>query len=434
MLKKTIIAHFFTTIDFKIAFRSFLILINPFCWNKLVEWKYIKICEDKLLKYLWVENSKIISFYNARSAIHNTMKLIWINSWDEIIIQAYTCVSVPNAIIQAWWKPIYCDIDETLNLDTNLIEKSITSKTKAIITQNTFWNTANVEKILDICKKYNLVLIEDSAHSLWSQINGKKVWTFWDFWIFSTWRDKVISTVTWWFLVINNSKYFDKIEEIKSSLKNISKKLAIRNIMYNLSAYKAYKLYDFFKLWRFIIYLSRKLNLITEILTLSEKKCEFKDLNYKLPNCLAYLWTFEIDKIDEYNNHRIEIAKIYEENLKINNSILTLKDTPTDNSLPFKGKEATKKENKNIYFWFPILTQKSKELSIFCKQNNILLWNYWNWNVIIPIWTDLEKAWYLAWNCPNAEKLCKQVLTLPNHNLINTKDAEKVIKVLNMFD
>lgn len=415
MFKKTLIAHFFTTINFKIAFRSFLILINPFFWNKLVDWKYIKICEDKLLKYLWVENSKIISFYNARSAIHNALKLIWINSWDEIIIQAYTCVSVPNAIIQAWWKPIYCDIDETLNLDINLIEKSITNKTKAIITQNTFWNPANLEKILEICEKYNLVLIEDCAHSLWSEINGKKVWTFWDLSIFSTWRDKVISTVTWWFLVINNSKYFDKIEKIKSNLKAISKTLAIRNIMYNLTAYKAYKLYNFFKLWRLIIYLSRKLNLITEILTSSEKRCEFKDLNYKLPNCLAYLWTFEIDKIDEYNNHRIEIAKIYKENLKSINLL------------------NTKENNKNIYFWFPILVENAKELLNHCKQNNVLLWNYWNWWVIIPIWTDLEKAWYIDWSCPNAEELCKQVLTLPNHSLITKKEVEKVIKILNDY-
>jgi len=204
MFKKTIISEFFTTINVSIFFRSiaFLTYKLPF----IRYWKSVWLFENKLLKYIWVYDSKVVSFYNWRSAIFHCLKMIWLNNKDEVIVSGYTCISVSNAVLQAWAKIIYSDINKN-NLWLNLLDlkKNITKHTKVIIVQHTFGKPSNIKDIIKIAKENNILVIEDCAHSLWSKYNWKKLGFFWDFSIFSSWRDKVISWVTWWFLIINNN-------------------------------------------------------------------------------------------------------------------------------------------------------------------------------------------------------------------------------------
>jgi dTDP-4-amino-4,6-dideoxygalactose transaminase len=420
MFKKTLIAEFFTTISLSQYFDS--IYLMTFRLPLLRKWKDIKILENNLLSYLWANDSKIISFYNWRSAIFHALKTIWIKKTNEVIVSWYTCVTVSNAVIQSWAKIIYSDIDKK-NLWFNIdeLEKNITKNTKVIIVQHTFWKPSNIAKIIEIAKKYNILVIEDCAHSLWSEVNWKKLWTFWDFSIFSTWRDKVISSVTGWFLLINNKDYYKKILKINKTLKLPSILLTLRNINYNLAAKEAYSLYNLLKIGKITIYLSRKLWLITEILTPSEKQCHFNEFNYSLPNSLAYLWINQLNKIELTINHNINIAKLYNE--KIDNKKITIL---------FKEK----KSEKNNYFRYPILLKNSKEKQKFynyMKANNVLVWNTWSWENIVPVWSNLESAKYISDSCKTSENISKRILTLPNHFKISKDDAEKIIKLINKF-
>lgn len=405
---KTISSSFFTTTNFDSFVDSIVFLLNFRNRKHLNNWKYVKKIEDKLAKYLWVEEkSKIISFYNARSALHHWLKLFWIWKGDEVIIQAYTCVSVPNSIIQTWAKPIYVDIDYSLNIDVNKLEDKISKSTKAIVIQHTFGCPANINQIQNICKKHNIFLIEDCAHSLWAEYQWKKVWTFWDFAIFSSGRDKVISTVNWWFLVINNQEYFNNIKKIESELINIPTKLILKNLFYLIISYLSYKLYDFLTIWKALILFCKKLNLIPEILSCNEKKCQNTTFFYRYPNALAYIAIKEIEKIDKYNKKRIEITKSY-------NKII-------DNS-----------SKNSIYLRYIFLTDKPKELTKRFKQEKILLWDWYS-QVIAPENTDYKNAWYQIWSCPIAEKIASQTLNLPCHPNLSDKDLNRVVEVLKKY-
>ena len=420
MFNKTLISEFFTTISFKQAIQSTLLL--TFKLPFLRYWNHIEYIENEFLSYIWNNKSKIISFYNWRSAIYHALKIIWISKNDEVIVSWYTCVSVSNAVIQTWAKIKYSDIEKsTLWLDTNELKKNITKKTKVIIIQHTFWKAANIKEIVKLAKLKNILIIEDCAHSLWSRVDGVKLWNFWDFSIFSTGRDKVISSVTWWFLIINNSKYFSKINDIKKTLIMPSIKLTIQNLNYNIFWYKAYKMYDFFKIWKIVIFLSRRLNLITEILTQNEKQCNYKILNYKLPNSLAYLISKQIQKIKLISSHRRTIWEYYNNSIDNKNISLVFKDI---------------KWEKNNYYRFPILLKSKKiknEFYEYMKSNNILLWNYWSWQSIIPTWTNQKNAWYNIWTCPISENISERILTLPNHKMISIDDAFNIVKILNNF-
>ncbi len=432
MFKKTINAQFLTTINFKIFLDTlgFLLFKLPF----LRFWKENEKLKKEFLEYLWLEkNSKIINFYNWRSAIHHCLKILNLEKNDEVIVNSYTCVSVSNAVIQSWAKIKYSEIDDkNLNLDLEKLEKNINEKTKVILFQHTFWSSKNFLEVLQIAKKHNILVIEDCAHSLGWEINNRKLGSFWDFSIFSTGRDKVISSVTWGFLVINNSKYFETniipsqpslktkgrsiCREIEKKLKPVSRTLAIQNLLYNIVAYKSYKTYNFFKLWRVIMFISLKLKLIPIILSPSEKSCNFDLFNYNLPNCLAYLARKELKKVDIYNKNRKDLAKFYYENLK---------EIPEIKILEF--------DEKNIYFWFPIFVKNSKKLYSFVRWHWIIFWNFWSYSPIAPVWTNLKNAKYNIADFKVAEKISNEILHLPNSMNINFNDAEKVVKIIKKF-
>lgn len=419
MFKKTLTTDFLSTINFKLALKSFSLLTIKL--PTLRYWNYIDILENEILSYLWLTQSKIISFYNWRSALFNALKIIWIEKNDEVIVNWYTCVSVSNAVIQSWAKIIYSDINkENLWFDLKDLEKKISSKTKIIIVQHTFWKPSYIEEIIKIAQKNKIILIEDCAHSLWTKIISKKLWSYWDFSIFSTWRDKVISSVTWWFLVINDEKYFYKAEEIEKLLKMPSRTLTIRNLMYNIVAYKTYFFYDFIWLWKFIIYISKKIWLITNIINEEEKNCWYNKFNYKLPNSLAELAVQELQKIKTYNNHRRLIADYYNDTIKNHEIKIVFEKI---------------KWEKNNYFRYPILLEseeKAKKLYKYMRKHKIILWNSWSWLNIVPKWIDLWKCNY-KWDCKNAEEISNRILTLPNHNFISIDNAIKVVKLLNNF-
>ena len=439
MFKKTIISEFFTTVSFNQALQSLYLM--TFWSYKLKYWKDKELFEKELLEKVigWTQGSplpdnvgvipcvhpekysKIISFYNWRSAIFHALKIIWVNNEDEVIINAYNCVSVSNSVIQTGAKVIYSDIElDSLSFDFEILKSNITESTKVIIIQHTFWKKAgDYDKIIDFCKKENILVIEDCAHSLGNNNEIK-----WDFAIFSTGRDKVISSITGWFLIINNENYVKKVENadlhyLQESLKMPSVKLVFQNLMYNVVWYKSYKLYDFFKLWRVVIFLSRKLNLITEILTPNEKACNFNNFYLKFPNSLAYLARKELKMLNKYIDIRLDNSKYYLKS--INNKKIEILFN-----------------NFNNYNWFrfSILLKSEEEKNNLIKlwrKNNIIFWNQWSWSNIIPIWTDLEKAQYKIWSCPVSEDISKRILILPNHKLITKKDIDRVIEVLNNF-
>jgi len=190
MIKKTIITEFFTTVNFSIFLNTLKLLTYKL--PSLRFWEDISLFEKELLTFLNAKQSKITSFYNWRSAIYHCLKIIWVKKNDEIIVSGYTCISVSNAVLQSWAKIVYSDIEkETLWLDLKQLKKNINSNTKVIIVQHTFWKPSKIKEIIKLVKEKNILVIEDCAHSLGSEIENKKLWTFWDFAIFSTWRDKL---------------------------------------------------------------------------------------------------------------------------------------------------------------------------------------------------------------------------------------------------
>jgi dTDP-4-amino-4,6-dideoxygalactose transaminase len=119
-----------------------------------------------------------ISVGNGTDSLYIIMKSLGIKKDDEVITSAYSWISSSETISQTGAKPVFVDIhDKYYTINEDLIEQHITKKTKAILAVHIHGQVCNMDKILEIAKKFNLYVIEDCAQSHFSEYKGKRAGT-----------------------------------------------------------------------------------------------------------------------------------------------------------------------------------------------------------------------------------------------------------------
>ena len=129
---------------------------------------------------------------------------------DEIIVPAYTFVASYSSVIFLGLIPVLAEIDESLTLDPEDIEKRITSKTKAIMPVHMLGNPCNMDRIMAIARKHNLLVLEDCCQAAGASYKGKKVGTIGDIGAFSLNFFKTINTGDGGFVVTNDKNLYEK--------------------------------------------------------------------------------------------------------------------------------------------------------------------------------------------------------------------------------
>lgn len=151
-----------------------------------------------------------IGVSNATSALHLSLKAIGVGKGDEIIVPDMTFVATANAVVLSGAKPIFADVDEkTINISVDSIKRKISSKTKAIIPVHFAGKVCDIVNITKIAKKNNLKVIEDCAHAIGARYDGKHVGNFGNVGCFSFYPTKNITTVEGG-MIITNSKNIAK--------------------------------------------------------------------------------------------------------------------------------------------------------------------------------------------------------------------------------
>jgi dTDP-4-amino-4,6-dideoxygalactose transaminase len=120
-----------------------------------------------------------VGFNNGTSALHVAMKLLNIGAGDEVITTPYTFIATSWAICYVGARPVFVDIDDsTFNLDPNLVERAITSRTRAILPVHLYGLPAELDPLLEISRRHNIPLIEDAAQAHGAKYRGLRVGTF----------------------------------------------------------------------------------------------------------------------------------------------------------------------------------------------------------------------------------------------------------------
>jgi len=133
--------------------------------SEFIKGTKVREFENNLSNYLNVKH--IITCGNGTDALQIALMASGLKPGDEVITTPFTFVSTVEVIALLELVPVFSDIEESsFNIDPAKIEKAITSKTRAIIPVHLFGRPADMERILDISKKYNLSVIEDAAQSI----------------------------------------------------------------------------------------------------------------------------------------------------------------------------------------------------------------------------------------------------------------------------
>jgi len=139
--------------------------------------KEVKELEENIAKYLGSKHA--VGCASGTDALQIAMMALNIGPGDEVITTAFTFVATAETIALLGAKPVYVDIRETdYNIDPSKIESAITDKTKAIIPVHLYGHPAPMDEIMEIAKKHNIAVIEDTAQAIGAEYNGTKVGTF----------------------------------------------------------------------------------------------------------------------------------------------------------------------------------------------------------------------------------------------------------------
>lgn len=173
----------------------------------------VKEFEEKIKELIGVKYAIAVS--NCTAALHLSLLSLNIKKGDEVIVADYTYPATGHAVLFCGAKPVFVDIDPlTYNIDTELIERKITKKTKAIIPVHTFGQPASMDKIVEIAVEHDLKVIEDAACALGAKFKNKYAGTIGDIGCFSFHARKGITTGEGGMIVTDNEKLASKIRKL----------------------------------------------------------------------------------------------------------------------------------------------------------------------------------------------------------------------------
>ena len=151
----------------------------------------VEAFEKEIAEYLGVKYA--IGVASGTDALILTLRALGIGEGDEVITSVYSFFASAGAISWVGAVPIFVDIEpDGFNLDPEQIPKKITGRTQAILPVHLFGEPAQMSKIMEIARKYDLYVIEDACQAIGAEINGKKTGTIGDIGCFSFYPTKVL--------------------------------------------------------------------------------------------------------------------------------------------------------------------------------------------------------------------------------------------------
>jgi perosamine synthetase len=181
-----------------------------------------------------VPADQVTLFAKGRVALYAILRALDVGPGDEVILPAFTCVAVPNAILYAGARPVWVDIDPaTLCVDPASVDRAITPRTKAILAQSTFGLSADLDSITTIASG-RAAVIDDCAHGLGGRYNGKPNGATAPFSFFSTQWSKPVSTGLGGIAVDRDGIAADRLRELERSAVEPSamRVLALRALLF----------------------------------------------------------------------------------------------------------------------------------------------------------------------------------------------------------
>ena len=214
---------------------------------------HVTLLEKEFASMMGMKYALAVSSCSA--GLHLSLEALNLPSKAKVLLPAFTFAAVPSSIINANMRPILVEVDETYRVDISDFKLKIEEGADAVIISHMRGHTSNMDAIIEICKRNNIPIIEDAAHSLGAQWNGKKIGTLGKIGCFSFQSYKMINAGEGGIIVTNDpnimaravilsgayehnwKKHIDNDCELNKAFEKWQNKLPLYNLrMQNLSA------------------------------------------------------------------------------------------------------------------------------------------------------------------------------------------------------
>jgi dTDP-4-amino-4,6-dideoxygalactose transaminase len=359
--------------------------------------RYVTDFEMAMQQYLGVKH--VLGCSNGTDALMLGLKACNVKPGDEVITTPFTFFATAEAIAAVGAIPVFVDVkQDDYTMDPDKIEAAISSKTKAILPVHIFGATCDMDKIVEIAKKHNLMVIEDDAQAIGSEYKGRKAGTLGDVGCFSFYPTKNLGGAgDGGMVTTNDDDLFTILKAYKEhgAGENGAKTLELQDgIKESLSVdEQATELYNPYKYYNYVI-----------------------GYNSRLDAIQAAILSVKLKKLDEYNAKRASIANRY-----FNGLTSKLR-------LPKYSEDV-----KTCWHQFVVCSDYKSELCAYLSANGVGNGTFY------PVPLHKQKAFNKN-NCKNfgeelpvAELISSQTVCLPIFPEMTDEQVNYVIETVNRF-
>ncbi len=339
--------------------------------------------EEKLCKLTGAKYAVACS--NGTAALHIACQAAGVTTGDEVITTPITFAASANCALYCGATPVFADINpNTYNIDPASVADHMTEKTKAVVAVDFTGQAAELNPLLQMTRKKKVVLIEDASHSIGTVYDGRKVGSIADMTTLSFHPVKTVTSGEGGAVLTNSKEYYDKLVLYRA---------------HGITRDEKYMEREPDGPWYY------------EQIELG--------MNYRLTDIQAALLSSQLDKIEKFRARRKEIVARYDKAFSKIPEITVQQEIPESDT------------TRHLY----ILRIRPERLTIDRKQffeamnaENICC------NVhYIPVYYHpyYEHLGYKKGLCPNAEKLYREMMSLPLYYALSDQDVEDVIQAVN---
>ena len=361
---------------------------------------------------LGVAPDHVTLFAKGRVALYAILRALDIGPGDEVILPAFTCVAVPNAVLYTGARPIWVDIDpETFCLDPASLEAAISPKTRAILAQNTFGLSADLDAIMAIAKRDHLTVIDDCTHGLGGRYRGKPNGATAPLSFFSTQWSKPISTGLGGFAVDRDGATSDRLRVLERAAEQPSglRVAALRTLVFGREHIGGGRL---FRGGRGMYRAFGRVGVVPGSSSQGELDGATMPRGFLagLSDSQAQLGSDRLGQLRVQIERRRRIAHRYSE------------------CLVAQGRTAAAEpvEAEHAFLRYPLRVADRPRFTTAAASAGVDLGD-WFVSPVHPVTDHLERWAYVAGSAPNAELACRQIVNLPTDPNIRDRDVERVL-------
>lgn len=330
--------------------------------------RFIDEFQKSFSNYLGCDYS--IACCNGTVTLHLALKALGIKPGDEVIMPSLTYIATANAVAYCGATPVFVESEQdSWNIDPEAIEKAITQKTAAIIPVHLYGLPANMDKIMQISKKYGIPVIEDAAEAHGAKWNNQYVGNIGDVGSFSFFGNKIITSGEGGMITTNSKDIRDRVAFLRAQGVDPQKRYWYLELGYN----------------------------------------------YRMTNMQAAVGLAQLENIEWHLEQRQRVATIYKKYIRDISDYVSI--------------QSVDKRAHHVYWMFSIIlndnVKKSRDEVMQCmeKDNIEMRPAFYPMHVMPPYYNT-------KLNLPIAEKIGSRGINLPSHALLEEEDIFYVVESL----